>query len=388
MSRSKEEIEKLQKNEEKKENENSPKIKAPIMNAFKKMVTEKITIQSDDDEDEKNEEKLNIKNKEIKESNNEDNKKEINEVNTKDAKNEKKEDKIENKEQKNEKDNDKKNEEIKPKFSLFNNQSTSNTQSLFGTIGNSNNNNSNSLFGNINNNNNSTSLFGNINNNKNTNIFSNNFASNKDDNTKKEGNLFSGESLFKPSGSLFSNTEGLTFSGFKNTTSFFTDNISKEKKNENELEEEDENELFKDEDDKPKTENPKPLESQDISNYEKKFTIHIDNFYVYSKENKKYISKGNGFLSIEISKDKNKKSSVIVFRNHGGNKLVEGFIINNLSKIITEEKNYKNISTVHYLSINNLGKNEIGIAKIPFSNIELFKSFKNAFEEGIKYVKG
>ena len=384
MSKSKEEIEKLQKNEEKKENENLSKIKAPIMNVFKKMVTEKITVESEDDEDENKDKKLDIKTNEIKESKNEENKKEINEDNTKI---EKKEDKIENKEQIKENNNDKNNEEKKPKFSLFSNQTPSNTQSIFGKIGNSNNNNSNSLFGNSNNNN-SNSLFGNINNNKtNNNIFSDNLNSNKDNNTKKEGSLFTGESLFKPSGTLFSNTEGLTFSGFKNTTSFFTDNISKDKKNENEEEEEDENELFKDEDDKPKTENPKPLESQDISNYEKKFTIHIDNFYVYSKENKKYISKGNGFLSIETSKDKNKKSSVIVFRNHGGNKLVEGFIINNLSKIITEEKNYKNIATVYYLSMNNLGKNEIGIAKIPFSNIEIFNDFKKVFEESIKYVQ-
>ena len=373
MSRSKEEIEKLQKNEEKKESENLPNIKAPIMNAFKKMVTEKITIESDDDGDEKNNEKLDVIKKEIKESKNEDNKKEIDEDN---KKNDKKEDKIENKELKKEKDDDKKIQENKQKFSLFDNQSSSNTQSLFGKIGNSNNNNSNSLFGNINNNK------------TNNNIFSDNLNSNKDNNTKKEGSLFTGESLFKPSGTLFSNTEGLTFSGFKNTTSFFTDNISKDKKNENEEEEEDENELFKDEDDKPKTENPKPLESQDISNYEKKFTIHIDNFYVYSKENKKYISKGNGFLSIETSKDKNKKSSVIVFRNHGGNKLVEGFIINNLSKIITEEKNYKNIAIVYYLSINNLGKKELNVAKIPFSNIELFQNFKKAFEDSIKYVQG
>ena len=83
MSRSKEEIEKLQKNEEKKESENLPKIKAPIMNAFKKMVTEKITIESDDDGDEKNNEKLDVIKKEIKESKNEDNKKEIDEDNKK-----------------------------------------------------------------------------------------------------------------------------------------------------------------------------------------------------------------------------------------------------------------------------------------------------------------
>jgi len=386
MSRSKEEIEKLQKNEEKKESENLPNIKAPIMNAFKKMVTEKITIESDDDGDEKNNEKLDVIKKEIKESKNEDNKKEIDEDN---KKNDKKEDKIENKELKKEKDDDKKIQENKQKFSLFDNQSSSNTQSLFGKIGNSNNNNSNSLFGNVNNNN-SNNLFGNINDNKNINIFSNigKFNSNKDENIKKEENIFKGESLFKPSGSLFSGAEKLTFSGFKNTESFFTENATNEKKNENEEEEEDENELFKDEDDKPKTENPKPLESQDISNYEKKFISHIDNFYVYSKENKKFISKGNGFLSVEISKDNNKKSSVIVFRNQGGNKLVEGFIISNLSKIKTEEKNYKNIAIVYYLSINNLGKKELNVAKIPFSNIELFQNFKKAFEDSIKYVQG
>ena len=242
MSRSKEEIEKLQKNEEKKESENLPNIKAPIMNAFKKMVTEKITIESDDDGDEKNNEKLDVIKKEIKESKNEDNKKEIDEDNKK--------------------------------------------------------------------------------------------------NDKKEEN------------------------------------------------EEEENELFNEEEEnKPKSEKPKPLVSQDFSNYEKKYNNHIDNFYVFSRITKKYVSKGNGFLSVEISKDKNKKSSVIVFRNQGGNKLVEGFIRPNISKIEGEEKNYKNIATIWYIYLNELGNTELGAAKIPFSNSEDFKNFKTAFEESIKYIE-
>ena len=64
----------------------------------------------------------------------------------------------------------------------------------------------------------------------------------------------------------------------------------------------------------PKKEKPKPLVSQDFSNYEKKYNSYIENFYVFSRITKKYVSKGNGFLSVEISKDKNKKSRYMGFR--------------------------------------------------------------------------
>ena len=150
-----------------------------------------------------------------------------------------------------------------------------------------------------------------------------------------------------------------------------------------------ENELFNEEDDEmPKKEKPKPLVSQDFSNYEKKYNSYIENFYVFSRITKKYVSKGNGFLSVEISKDKNNKRGVMVFRNQGGYKLVEGFIISNISKIESEEKHYKTIATIWYIYFNELGNIQLGTAKIPFSNNYEFIKFKNSFEECIEYVKG
>ena len=401
MSRSKEEIENMKKKEE------IHKLNDKNMNIFKKIITQKITVESEDEDDEKKEKNnLGKLNQNIIE-----NSKNINNSeNIEEKKREKEEEKKDNKkEEKNNLKNEEKKEETKPNLLLFG-QSTSTNQSLFGTIGNNNtnNNNSTSLFGNKNNNNstsifsntnnnNSTSLFGNNNNNNSTSIFSNtnnnnstSLFGNKDNEKKEENNSNSFSHIFKQGNlfksTLFSNLEKpeLTFSGFKNTNSFFTENNDKKEENE-----EEENELFNEEEEnKPKSEKPKPLVSQDFSNYDKKYNNHIDNFYVFSRITKKYVSKGNGFLSVEISKDKNKKSSVIVFRNQGGNKLVEGFIISNLSKIKTEEKNYKNIAIVYYLSINNLGKKEISVAKIPFSNIELFQNFKKAFEDSIKYVQG
>ena len=358
MSKSKEEIEKMQKKEEKK-NEEIQKLNGGNINLFKKLVTQKITMESEDEDDEKKD-KINCgkinQNKLI--SNNENSE-------------------IENKKENNEENKEKKTE------SLFSHL-TSYTQSIFDIktyntnpstlIGNINNNTSSSIFGNINNNN-STSIFSNTNNNNSTSLFGNK------DNEKKD--IFKQGNLFKST--LFSNLEKpeLTFSGFKNTNSFFTENNDKKEENE-----EEENELFNEEEEnKPKSEKPKPLVSQDFSNYEKKYNNHIDNFYVFSRITKKYVSKGNGFLSVEISKDKNKKSSVIVFRNQGGNKLVEGFIRPNISKIEGEEKNYKNIATIWYIYLNELGNTELGAAKIPFSNSEDFKNFKTAFEESIKYIE-
>ena len=221
------------------------------------------------------------------------------------------------------------------------------------------------------------------------------FNSNNKNNEKKEenkeslfNNLFKEGDSFKFTGNLFSNTgkPQLTFSDFKSINSFF--NESNNKKEENE-EEKNENELFNEKDDEmPKKEKPKPLVSQDFSNYEKKYNSYIENFYVFSRITKKYVSKGNGFLSLEISKDKNNKRGVIVFRNQGGYKLVEGFIISNISKIESEEKHYKPIATIWYIYFNELGNIQLGTAKIPFSNNYEFIKFKNSFEECIEYVKG
>ena len=337
MSRSKEEIENMKKKEE------IHKLNDKNMNIFKKIITQKITVESEDEDDEKKEKNnLGKLNQNIIE-----NSKNINNSeNIEEKKREKEEEKKDNKkEEKNNLKNEEKKEETKPNLLLFG-QSTSTNQSLFGTIGNNNtnNNNSTSLFGNKNNNN-STSIFSNTNNNNSTSLFGNNNNNN--------------------STSIFSNTNN------NNSTSLFG-NKDNEKKEEN----------------KPKSEKPKPLVSQDFSNYDKKYNNHIDNFYVFSRITKKYVSKGNGFLSLEISKDKNKKSSVIVFRNQGGNKLVEGFIRPNISKIEGEEKNYKNIATIWYIYLNELGNTELGAAKIPFSNSEDFKNFKTAFEESIKYIEG
>ncbi len=385
MSKSKEEIEKMQKKEEKK-NEEIQKLNNKNINIFKKLVTQKITVESEDEDDEKKD-KINCgkinQNKLI--SNNENSK-------------------IENKKENNEENKEKKTE------SLFSHL-TSYTQSIFDIktnnnnpstlIGNINNNTSSSIFGNINNNNstsifgNSKSLFGYLNNSNSTSIFVNSHLFNSKDKTNKKeenkeslfNNVFKEGDSFKFTGKLFSNTEKpqLTFSDFKSKNSFFNERNNKKEENEKEK---NENVLFNEvEDDKPKKEKPKPLVSQDFSNYEKKYNSYIENFYVFSRITKKYVSKGNGFLSVEISKNKNKKRGVIVFRNQGGIKIIEGFITSNISKIEREEKHYKTIATIWYIYFNELGNTELGAAKIPFRNNDEFKKFKNSFEECIEYIK-
>ena len=144
-----------------------------------------------------------------------------------------------------------------------------------------------------------------------------------------------------------------------------------------------------DENDKPKTKYvAEPLKAQDYSEYSKLFTLNLNNLFLYNKADKKYVSKGSGFFSIEKTKDEKseKLQAVVVFRNHAGNKLVEGFLDNKLKKFDIFSKEFNYVVCFGIIMING-GKPEIGYIKIPFKNEDIANDLKNAFEKALEFIK-
>ena len=293
-------------------------------------------------------------------------------------------------------------------------------------ISNNNNNNSNinnpfTLFGNTNNENkkeNSKSLFGNTfikdeknDNNNNFSLFQNNtplFSLNNNNNNNKSlfsqndgKSLFSGndgKSLFSGGATspfLFSNNNTNPFTQIKGDS--FLNSLKGNTNNKNEnakvvsifddnLENYDDGE--DDERDKPKTKYvAEPLKAQDYSEYAKLYNTHLNNLFLYNKTEKKYVSKGNGFFSIEKTKDeKNKKhQAVVVYRNQTGNKLVEGFIDKQFDKIDIYSKNFNYVVCLGIVKIVD-GKPELGSIKIPFKSEEDANALKDAFNNAIQFL--
>jgi len=139
-------------------------------------------------------------------------------------------------------------------------------------------------------------------------------------------NLFSGSSLFSASSSgstsLFANTSSssslfgskplFNFSSLGSTNNF----VKKDDEDKSDEEGGDENDLFQSNSPNPYN----PLEtstvsqSQEKSIYTKKYVKEIDNIFVYSKEENKFVSKGKAFLSLEYADADGKKVGVVVFR--------------------------------------------------------------------------
>ena len=270
----------------------------------------------------------------------------------------------------------------------------SNTKSLF-----SGNNNGNSLFSGGN----TKSLFsGNdgkplfsdsntLNNSNNKNLFSGtSLFSNNNGNSLFGPNLFSNNNI---KGNPFSEIKGEEFvqSLFNNSNKNNDNNNTNNNKgllfDYNQGGEDNEEE---DERDKPKTVYAsEPLKAQDYSDYSKLYNTHLYNLFLYRKSEKKFISKGSGFLSIEKTKDEKSEQhkAVIVFRNQTGNKLVEGFLDKNLNKFDIYNKDFNYVVCFGIVMMND-GKAEFGYIKIPFKSEESANALKDAFEKAISSING
>ena len=283
-----------------------------------------------------------------------------------------------------------------------------------------------SLFGDIVNTDNTKSLFNSQNDEKNEkngkdkpesnkfSLFGNTLLfSNKDNNnTNAKKSLFSnnaGKSLFGDNNNNNSNnTPTLLFSGINIPKNPFQDikgdafvkglfnnnnnnnkSENNDKKNNNSLfDAGDDNDENSDEDDKPKNNYiAEPLKSQDITQFSKLFNLNINNLFLYNKTEKKYISKGRGFFSIEKTKDEKseKHQAVVVFRNHAGNKLVEGFLDNKFNKFNIFSKDFDFVVCFGIIMINE-GKPDFSFIKIPFKNEQNANELKDAYEKAMEFI--
>ena len=186
--------------------------------------------------------------------------------------------------------------------------------------------------------------------------------------------LFSGSSLFGTNKPVFN------FSSLNTGKTFINDQEKKEDDEDND--EEGGDDLFEGSN-SPKAYNPeKEIIKTEKSDYEKKYVKQIENLLAYSKETNKFVSKGTGYLSIEVSDKDNKYTAAIVFRyflwlnlrNSIGTKIVEGVLSNQFSKIEKIFKNFKHIVTIFLLQ-KGKDKFELGRIKIPVKLIFIYLVF-------------
>jgi hypothetical protein len=115
--------------------------------------------------------------------------------------------------------------------------------------------------------------------------------------------------------------------------------------------------------DSPNAYNPVE-DKKNKSIYTKKYLKQMENIYVFHKgEEKKYLSKGNGFLSIEYT-NVGKKAGLIVYRNTMGNKIIEGILSPSVGKFSKYIKNFKHVACVSYIT-KAKDKFEVNSCKIP-----------------------
>jgi hypothetical protein len=193
----------------------------------------------------------------------------------------------------------------------------------------------------------------------------------------------SNDNLIKKDSSLFSS--GLFA---------FTNNINKEENNNDNSNSEGEDDNI------GKSNSPNPYDpekeiekdNKDEKNkngFKKIYVKRIDDFYEFNKEEKKYISKGNGFISIEIKQDDDKKRfATLIFRNIVGNTLLNGILNEKISKFESYEKKFKHVAHIIVIKKENTKENSICISniKIPFMKNEELELFENKYKNAIKFI--
>lgn len=210
----------------------------------------------------------------------------------------------------------------------------------------------------------------------------------------KEGGTTSlfGNSDNKEGGSLFGKTGGSLFS---NNSGLFG-NLGGDKKEEEGGDEEGDDQIGKS--NSPNPYNPEEKKEEDKDKDIKKiFVKKVDNFYLYNKKENKYVSKGEGFISIETTDKGKNKFAFVMFRNNFGNLLCEGILNEKFNKFDSYEKKFKHISHFYFLTRTQDEKEkeeekkvkyESGNAKIPFIKQEDCKTFGEKYKEAIEFLKG
>lgn len=232
------------------------------------------------------------------------------------------------------------------------------------------------LFGNIEN---KGGLFGNISgtnlNDKKPSLFGEGFSSS----FGSFGNtgIFSNKSLFSSDNAeLYKGTSSL-FSTLKSSDSF------KKTDEEDDEEGKEAEEYYRKEGEKIvgyKPENVPP------SDYDKLFVKQVENLFAFNKEEKKFISRGKGFLSIE--KHKTNLNHTLSFRNAMGNIILEGLFTKGIKKSEKSSEGVKNVATFCIIEVSKDKKTSSVICKVPvsqfinqFSSLELLNEFTKLFDE-------
>ena len=222
----------------------------------------------------------------------------------------------------------------------------------------------------LNNKNEEEKIFSLFENNNNKSLFKNNLYENS----------YKNYSIFSPlnTKNLFTNFD-FNFNNF-NKKSNFLNNKNNEKKEENSYE------FFNEENNKNENKLSIIIKKED-ENYIKKYSKNVDDIFIFSNENKKFISKGNGILSIEFSKEKSKqKIAILIFRNQTGKILIEGCFNKKFNNFKNYVKNLKNIIEFSIIEINEEKKKNFCLIKIPFSNKEDLNEFISIYKETMKFI--
>ena len=234
-----------------------------------------------------------------------------------------------------------------------------------------------------------------------------------DNNTQKKS-LFGNENIIPtPSKGLFENTGGSLFGDITNEKKegglFGPGLFDFSKINSKKEEEEEEGDDNIGKSNSPKHEyNPEEEnEKEDKDGYIKRYVKKVDNTALYNKEEKKFISKGDGFIIIETleNKDEKKRYGRILYRNTIGGIIFQGVLNDKIYKCHPYENKLKHICHIFFLMENEIKDNKenkddkekkekekeekliLGQAKIRFMTQDEIDKFSEKYNNAIKYIK-
>ena len=125
---------------------------------------------------------------------------------------------------------------------------------------------------------------------------------------------------------------------------------------------------------------------------QKRNKVNVD-YYLshncYNFQEKKYQSKGKGDISIELTRtDKDKLVAICVFRNNAFKILFQGSIINKISSLTPNNKNFKHIIVIQKLfAVNESNKKpEAKSVRLEFQTEKDFNLFKEKFEKTMQIL--
>lgn len=224
----------------------------------------------------------------------------------------------------------------------------------------------------------------------------------------KEGLLGEQNNLNEKPKSLFNDTAGSIFSNIfggksllfdsrsepiKEVNLFSGDLIDFSKINKKENEENSNDNICRSKSISPRQkynpEEEKEKESKD--GFKKKYVKRINDIFFLDKKEQKFVSKGEGFLSIEIQEmekeGKNERYAILMFRNIIGGIIFEGILDSKMNKFDTYEKELKKVCHIFFLIKGEENVMALAQAKIPFNSDEEVKEFEDKYNNAIKYIK-